>query len=170
MQLRATADCQRSWHFSSRRALIAADPLPSISALPLGLDCLLTSPHSWICCKGSRPMPMTTQLRCFRWLSLICTLSAAAVPGSALAGPPFQTDDPEPVDLGNYGSTFSPPVMAPHGRPIRWARPSSLIGARCQIPSCMPSSASAPLSPPIRKMRPAAGRPVPTGCSTPRLE
>ncbi len=43
---------------------------------------------------------------CIRILRAIC-LSAVALAllgrsGSALAGPPFQTDDPEPVDLGHY--------------------------------------------------------------------
>jgi len=44
-----------------------------------------------------------------RALVTLCLLAAAAgtaalvaASGTALAGPPFQTDDPEPVDLGHY--------------------------------------------------------------------
>jgi hypothetical protein len=33
---------------------------------------------------------------------LVGAVALACGPGSALAGPPFQTDDPEPVDLGHY--------------------------------------------------------------------
>jgi hypothetical protein len=33
---------------------------------------------------------------------ILVTLTLAAVPAPVLAGPPFQTDDPEPVDLGHY--------------------------------------------------------------------
>ncbi len=47
-------------------------------------------------------MPIMTKVQWVRRRLLICTLSAATVPGIAFAGPPFQTDDPEPVDLGNY--------------------------------------------------------------------
>jgi len=32
----------------------------------------------------------------------VVALALVATPGAALAGPPFQTDDPEPVDLGHY--------------------------------------------------------------------
>ena len=45
-------------------------------------------------------------LRIARLLRAICVLAAvlavAGSPDGALAGPPFQTDDPEPVDLGHY--------------------------------------------------------------------
>jgi hypothetical protein len=34
--------------------------------------------------------------------AVACALALVAAPGVALAGPPFQTDDPEPVDFGHY--------------------------------------------------------------------
>jgi hypothetical protein len=33
---------------------------------------------------------------------LLCALLLVTPPSRVLAGPPFQTDDPEPVDLGHY--------------------------------------------------------------------
>src|ERR1700722_5057953 len=45
-------------------------------------------------------------LRFARMLRATCMVAAllavAGRPDGALAGPPFQTDDPEPVDLGHY--------------------------------------------------------------------
>jgi hypothetical protein len=42
-------------------------------------------------------------IRILRASSLLAVaLALVGRPGSALAGPPFQTDDPEPVDLGHY--------------------------------------------------------------------
>ncbi len=37
-----------------------------------------------------------------RALGVAGLLALASAPNAALAGPPFQTDDPEPVDLGHY--------------------------------------------------------------------
>lgn len=46
---------------------------------------------------------LTYSLRILRATCLLAgVLALAGRPGNALAGPPFQTDDPEPVDLGHY--------------------------------------------------------------------
>ena len=37
-----------------------------------------------------------------RWILLVCTCLAMSLAGAAQAGPPFITDDPEPVDLGHW--------------------------------------------------------------------
>ena len=40
--------------------------------------------------------------RAARRLLLLCTFACIAITRPALAGPPFITDDPEPVDLGHW--------------------------------------------------------------------
>src|SRR5208283_2746799 len=47
-------------------------------------------------------MRMATKIAGLLRRGQIYILTAALLPAIALAGPPFQTDDPEPVDLGNY--------------------------------------------------------------------
>ena len=46
-------------------------------------------------------MKETAALR-LRWASAVAALLALAAPRTALAGPPFITDDPEPVDPGHW--------------------------------------------------------------------
>jgi hypothetical protein len=41
-------------------------------------------------------------LRCFRSLIGLCAVALCASMEPAFAGPPFITDDPEPVDLGHW--------------------------------------------------------------------
>ena len=79
-----------------------------------------------------------------RFVRTFCAVAAgvafAAQPVAVLAGPPFQTDDPEPVDLGHYEFYVFAASDSTHTENGSY-RPgaSSSTGARCRIRSCTPS-------------------------------
>ena len=82
----------------------------------------------------------------------IYMLTAALLPAIALAGPPFQTDDPEPVDLGNYefyafsatdGTSREPDPVGPAFE-FNWgAMPNTQLHAIVSFGAILPSSSSA---------------------------
>ncbi len=90
---------------------------------------------------------------------LLCSFSA----GSRLwaQGPPYQTDDPVPVDLHHYefyifGSTDSTPVVATSGGPafeFNWG-----AVPRVQIHAVLPFGESAPSNSAGLRNHPARGR------------
>lgn len=80
---------------------------------------------------------------------LLGTLMLAALCGRALAGPPFQTDDPEPVDLGHYefyifsGSDGTPVETDPVGPAFEFnwgAFPNTQLHAILSFGAILPSN------------------------------
>ena len=82
----------------------------------------------------------TDSLRILRATCVLAgALALAGGSSSALAGPPFQTDDPEPVDLGHYEFyVFAATDGTPLGDRSDRAGLRVQLGRTARIPNCMP--------------------------------
>jgi hypothetical protein len=93
-----------------------------------------------------------TTFSLFRSHRNCCTFLAILAPGLVIAGPPFQTDDPEPVDLGHYefyifsGSDGTPVETDPIGPAFEFnwgALPNTQFHAIVSFGAILPSNDAA---------------------------